>query len=183
MVVNSLVLHPMWLFNLSARIYSILVGMKQVCQFFKITQGATKLGCDGQAALDKALNYVSLIRPEDANYNILQAIWTLWAYSSIVWKFCHIKGHQHDNVALDTLDRWAKLNIEMNSRAKQHQNKACRSPRHYLLSSEPWSLWINNQKIVYDLPNTIYDFVHTEEAKAYCNNKDHLSNEVLDSVN
>ncbi len=54
-----------------AGIYSIMTGVKNICEFFKITSGATELGCDGQSAIDKAFNYVSIIRLEDRNYDLL----------------------------------------------------------------------------------------------------------------
>ncbi len=71
----------------------------------------------------------------------------------------------------------------MDTRAKQHLRTARLLPRHYLISSEPWSLWTNNKKIVYDLPNTIYDLVHTPAVKEYWKSKDNLSDEVINSVN
>jgi hypothetical protein len=84
-----------------AGLYSILVFVKQLCEFYQISSGSIELGCDGQSALDKAFNYVSLIRVEDANHDLLQAIRTLWAYSPIVWRFKHVKGHQDDHNALE----------------------------------------------------------------------------------
>jgi hypothetical protein len=70
-----------------AGIYSILVCAKHLCDFFNITPGSIELGCDGQSALDKAFNYVSLLRIENPNYDLLSAILTLWVHSPINWKF------------------------------------------------------------------------------------------------
>lgn len=44
-----------------AGIYSILLCVKKICKFFHITQGSIELGCDGQSALGKAFNHVSII--------------------------------------------------------------------------------------------------------------------------
>jgi hypothetical protein len=55
-------------------IYCILLCAKKLCEYFKITQGSIELGCDGQAALDKAFNYVSIIKIEDPNYDLLFTI-------------------------------------------------------------------------------------------------------------
>ena len=96
-----------------AGIYSILVMAKKVCDYFQISQGSIELGCDEQSALDKAFNYVSIIRIEDADYDLLHAIRTLWAQSPIRWKFRHVKGHQDDVSHFDDLDRWARLNVEI----------------------------------------------------------------------
>ncbi len=82
-------------------------------QFFDIQQGAIELGCDGQSALDKAFNHVALIRIEDSNYDLLQAIQYLWASSPLQWKFRHVRGHQDDHADARDLDRWAIFFIRM----------------------------------------------------------------------
>ncbi len=51
-----------------AGLYSIMVAIKKICEFFNLREGSIELGCDGQSAIDKAFNYVSLIRIEDADY-------------------------------------------------------------------------------------------------------------------
>jgi hypothetical protein len=124
-----------------AGIYSIMVAITKLCNFFDIQQGAIELGCDGQSALDKAFNHVALIRLEDSNHDLLQAIRYLWASSPLQWKFRHFRGHQDDHADVRDLDRWAKLNIEMDANAKQHMSHARRSPRHFMVASEPWSIW------------------------------------------
>jgi hypothetical protein len=83
-----------------------------------------ELGCDGQSALDKAFNHVATICIEDPNYDLLLAIRTLWAYLPLNWKFCYVKGHQDDHSSPTDLDRWAKLNVEMDTRAKRHMEIA-----------------------------------------------------------
>ncbi len=102
---------------------------------------------------------------------MLSAIRKLWAYSPLTMKFCHVKGHQDDHSTPKDLDRWAKLNMEMDTRAKRHLEIVKRSPRHYIIMAEPWSLWCSDKKIILDLSDTIYDLVHSEEAKAYWKQK------------
>jgi hypothetical protein len=165
-----------------AGIYSILVAVTKLCNFFDIQQGAIELGCDGQSALDKAFNHVALIRIEDANHDLLQAIRSLWACSSIQWKFRHVRGHQDDHVAACELDRWAILNIEMDAYAKQHMQIARSSPRHFKVAYEPWSIWYQGKKITSDFSNTVYDLVHSAEVKEYWCRKDNLQPEVVEAV-
>jgi hypothetical protein len=58
-----------------AGIYSLLICVKHICDFFNIHSVSIELiGCDGQSALDKAFNHVSIIRIEDPANNILFAI-------------------------------------------------------------------------------------------------------------
>lgn len=164
-------------------IYSIMVCVKNLCEFYNITAGSIELGCDGQSALDKAFNYVALIKVEDSNYDLLASIRNLWANSPIQWKFRYIKGHQDDVQSWDQLDRWAKLNIEMDLRAKDHIKIAMISSRHYTLIGKPWSLWSQGEKILTGFTDTIYDLVHAEAAKEYWTRKDKLTQATIDSVN
>ena len=55
----------------------------------------------------------------------------------------------------------------MDALAKKHMAIAKVSPRHYIIAAEPWSLWINDKKIVSDLDTTLYDIIHAKEAKDY----------------
>ena len=97
----------------------------------------------------------------DANFDLLQALRKLWAYSPLQWSFRHVKGHQDDNLSVACLDRWAKLNIEMDEKAKKHMSIAQRLPRHYHIAEEPWSVWTNGRKIITDWTNTLYDIAHS----------------------
>jgi hypothetical protein len=56
-------------------------------------------------------------------------------------------------------------------------------PRHYLIQSEPWSIWIEDKKICHDFSSTIYDIVHAEEAKKYWLSKERISPEGYNSTN
>jgi hypothetical protein len=76
-------------------------------------------------------------------------------------------GHQDDKVSKEDIDRWGQLNIEMDTLAKQHINYAKSRPRHYPLSVEPWSLWMNEIKIIKNFDETLYDIVHGHGAKEY----------------
>jgi hypothetical protein len=48
---------------------------------------------------------------------------------------------------------------------------AKRSPQHYHILAEPWSVWVHGEKNS-DWTNTLYDLVHSTEVKEYCS-KDH----------
>jgi hypothetical protein len=54
--------------------------------------------------------------------------------------------HQDEHASLDSLDHWGKLNVEMDRLAKAYMPIAMQHPRHYLLQSEPWSIWIGDKK-------------------------------------
>jgi hypothetical protein len=93
-----------------------------------------------------------------------------------------VKGHQDDFTSAETLDRWAKLNVEMDAKAKAHIVVAKRSPRHYMVTATLWSLWTNDKKIPTDLPSKIYDAVHSDEAKEYWMQENDISREVIEKI-
>jgi hypothetical protein len=70
----------------------------------------------------------------------------------------------------------------MDSRAKSHMEIAKRSPRHYMLALEPWSIWLNGKKLIASLDETIYNVVHSPKALEYWQGKDDLPQEVIAKV-
>jgi hypothetical protein len=100
-------------------IYAILLMVSKLCHYYNINQGTIELGCDGKSALEKALSY-NTINIEDSNFDLLSAICKLRSSSPITWTLRHIKGHQDDSKPMPDLDRWARLNVEMDTRAKTH---------------------------------------------------------------
>lgn len=60
---------------------------------------------------------------------------------------------------------------------------ARRSPRHYTIVAEPWSLWMNGKKSIQDLPTTVYDIVHSDEAREHWKAKDNICMDVINAIN
>jgi hypothetical protein len=162
-------------------IYAILLTVSKLCQYYKINRGAMELGCDGKSALEKALGNKP-INIEDSNYDLLSAIRKLRNSTPISWTTRHIKGHQDASQTLDELDRWALLNVEMDTRAKNHISVARRKPRHSAIANEPWSLWYQGKKIANNISMTLYDIVHTPAVRSYWMRKDTITEEVLDTI-
>jgi hypothetical protein len=71
----------------------------------------------------------------------------------------------------------------MYSLAKILIGVAKQQPRYYLIEHEPWSLWIGGKKIIKNLSSTLYNFVHSAEAKQYWLTKDHISEQAIQSTN
>jgi hypothetical protein len=70
----------------------------------------------------------------------------------------------------------------MDEQAKQHLRVAKRSPHHYYIVAGPWSIWTQGKKIIAYWTNTVYDLVHSEEAKAYWGKKDNQTTETMNTV-
>jgi hypothetical protein len=87
--------------------------------------------------------------------------------STLSWSFRHISGHQHKVKDTLKLDLWEKLNVEMDSLARGHLQVTVTLPRHQVLKREPWSVWIQDIKLVNNVSTTLYDFVQSEAVQTY----------------
>jgi Reverse transcriptase (RNA-dependent DNA polymerase) len=163
-------------------IYATMVLVQKLCKYYDISSGQIEFACDGLSALNKAFSYVALISVDEPSYDLLAAIRHQWLYSSVQWKIRHVKGHQDDERAPTELDRWERLNVEMDGRAKAFIQVAKQRPRHFLIKSEPWSLWYQGKKIVKDIKETIYEIVHSSEARDYWSQKEKVMPPLLDSI-
>ncbi len=126
-------------------IYATMIVVNNICSFYNIQEGTIEFACDGLSALNRAFSYVvSLLSVAEPSFDMLVVIHRQWVHSTILWKICHVEGHQDDKRPADSLDRLGKLNVEMDMVAKQYIAIAKQQPRHYLLKHDPWSLWYNN---------------------------------------
>ena len=164
-------------------IYATMIVVHNICSYYQITSGTIEFACDGLSALDRAFSHVSLISVEEPSYDLLIAIRNLWAYSPIQWKIRHVEGHQDDNCPAESLDRWGKLNVEMDLAAKSYIAVAKQRTRHHLFKEKPWTIWYQNQPVVKNIYSTIYEIVHSEEARSYWAKKDKTETHCLDFVN
>jgi hypothetical protein len=57
--------------------------------------------------------------------------------------------------------------VEMDQAAKQNIAIAKQSSFHFLIQYEPWSIWADGHKLITNLSKTLYNIVHSEEAKEY----------------
>ncbi len=112
-------------------ILAVMITVKHICEHHKIKEGAVELACDGLSAIDKAFSYVSLLHIDEPDFDLIAAIKHQWQHSPILWKVRHVRGHQDKHTAIDNLDRWSRLNVEMDQLAKAYIEVAKVRPRHF----------------------------------------------------
>jgi hypothetical protein len=71
----------------------------------------------------------------------------MWKQSPIDWRVRHVECHQDDFKTQDDIDRWRRVNIEMDALTKSHINYTKTCLRHFALFHEPWTLWMNGDKV------------------------------------
>ena len=78
-----------------------------------------------------------------------------------------MKGHQ-DDIVNAVLDRWALLNIRMDSEAKEHwQLTHRREVRQIRIYGEPWRVWIDGCKVATELSDKLIDRIEGSSCLQY----------------
>ncbi len=155
----------------------------QCVQYYNISEGSIEVACDGESALNKIFSYMSLLHINDPCYDLLFIAQKLLRRSPLLWPTRHVKGHQDASKPQDTLDIYARLNIEMDTMAKSFLQKAKATIRHFTTIHEPWALWIDGCKVGQDIDNSVYDIAHAQDARSYWANKIQVNEEVILDVN
>jgi hypothetical protein len=154
-------------------LYGITLLTYALAKVFHIESGAIEVGCDGETALFKCFKLDWVIDSSDSGFDLIRAIRQMVTESGIVFKARHIKGHQDDLMEYDSLDRWARLNCDMDVKAKAHCaaiRAENRSPI-WKIYKEPWRIWIGGRKICKDVAYQITDHIHGSKARKYWDDK------------
>jgi hypothetical protein len=126
-----------------AGLLSILIMVDQCVQYYNISEGSIEVACDGESALNKIFSCMYLLHINDPCYDLLFVAQLLHRRSPLSWCTRHVKGHQDESLQMDTLDIYARLNIEMDTMAKSFLQRAKVTNRHFTTIHELWALWID----------------------------------------
>ena len=132
-----------------AGLYGVVVMVNTICEQFGVTEGSIEVGCDCEKVLsqlfDEQLRYVPSTQQSD--FDLRLAIRQKIDQSPIKFRYRHVAGHQDDGI--EDLDRWAKLNVEMDALAKVYWEDE--SEKGYVeneaVQGEVWSVSIRGRKI------------------------------------
>ncbi len=134
------------------------------------------IACDNLSALLNSLDPDTYTSIQDRDHDLIIAIQKLLLTPGITWLHRHVRGHQDDKKDISALDRWEKLNIEMDALAKRTLSQPHSLPSQ-TSKGEPWSIWINKEKIIKDIANNMYEHIHGKEAIDYWLRKEKLNSE------
>ncbi len=104
-------------------IMGIVVALALLCRIHNITSGSIEIGQDGEEAM-KAVFSKWDPKPDQADYDLILDLRRKFAKLPITATGRHVEGHQDDPRKrkpgpIKPLDRWAKLNVAMDARAKK----------------------------------------------------------------
>ena len=95
----------------------LMVMAKVICQVHAVTQGSLEVGLDGESAY-KAVFETEQVEVNAKAADLIRAIKESITQLPLQVTGRHIEGHQDDKVAFSQLDRWAQLNVNMDTAAK-----------------------------------------------------------------
>jgi len=130
-------------------IYSTVLLLNALCEYYQLTSGTVIFGCDGLGPLQCCFQQWKEPAPETPHYDFIKAICHEVKQSPLEWKWQHIYGHQDTTADGCVLDQWALLNIEMDTAAKDWllalQTKG-HTPTLAHIPGEGWNIWSSGHK-------------------------------------
>jgi hypothetical protein len=107
--------HPSELSGLLGGIHFV----NKLCSKLNITEGFSKIGCDGEGAINMVSYIHDKINSSRKHFDILGAINNAILQSPVRWTFTHIRGHQDNYNKYHNLSREEQLNVLVDNLAKQ----------------------------------------------------------------
>jgi hypothetical protein len=104
------------------------------------------VACDGLEAIKKAMAEETSYSCQSNQFDIISAIDKMICDSPITWHWRHVKGHQDNTIG--PLDRWASLNIEMDTAAKARRVIDEQDPPliQHTIEHEMWRIYKQDSK-------------------------------------
>ena len=154
-------------------LYGAVSAVNLICQVFRVESGAITAACDGESALNYVFDWENkFLRSSTPHLDLIAATRHLIKISPVQWNYRHVKGHQDDFAG--PLDRWATLNVEMDSLAKAYWLKARDNSLipNESIRYEPWSIWHNERKFIAPIRSALYAHIHNPLMDEYWQSRD-----------
>ena len=99
--------------------YGGLAHVALISKHLKIDKGKITLGCDGLGAVKIIDREFEVTKCNMGQFDVIRSINRLRKKSNTKSSLRHVKGHQDDNTNYYQLDRWAQMNVLVDTMAKQ----------------------------------------------------------------
>jgi hypothetical protein len=107
----------------AAGIYGRVTFTNKLMKHHQLEQGGVTMACDCMSALRNIFER-KFDKPSQPHYDdLLHSCQLLIAQSPVIWCSRHVHRHQDDHRRYKYLDRWEKLNVNMDTSAKLHLGK------------------------------------------------------------
>ena len=132
-------------------IFGIIDLANHLCTSFSLTSGHITVGCDCSSALTNITSKYPP-GPQRPHHDLLSGIRYLLKISPLTWTFHHVRGHQDDHIEYHMLDRWARLNVDMDQLAKLYWDTLVATnppvqPFHLEPPLGQWTIWHDTYRL------------------------------------
>ena len=144
-------------------IHTILMALKAICDFHLIQHGSITIHCDNKKGI--YLSSHTWLQPSICikHVDLIRAIHKLATSLLIKVTFAHIYGHQDNDNTYAQLDQPSKINVDMDSAAKQHLRNLIHLPDlppcPAVMSHEGWQCWVADTKMTSDPADAIHHHI------------------------
>ena len=171
-------------------IYSTALIIEALCHINHITAGTITLACDNDASL-KIFDTEYIPDPTDKNFDLVLATWTAIQRSPITWVGKEVAGHQDKHRSISNLDRFAQLNVAMDSLAKKFwlhlspQNSPANipTPDIHPIHGEGLQIWKGPVKVTRPFTNNLYGLITDESTQFWWVRHNNMPNTATNDVN
>ena len=117
--------------------------VEEISRKFDILEGAITTACDGLNVIKKSMGCKTRYLCLSNQFDLISVINHRIIKDPLTWSWIHVKGHQDDQTG--PLDRWASLNVECDTAAKQKrkqdQKAGFSKEQYHNIQYENWRLF------------------------------------------
>ena len=161
-----------------------VVTIQLLCDMYSIKEGSIEIGLDGEEAM-KSIFALEDPRVDAPCYDLILDIRRKIDQLPIKVTGRHIKGHQDDIAHRSTLDRWANLNIDMDTKAKallaKAISKGIQKP-NTPFGNESLFVTFRGEKLSRIDMNQLYTDIYGGRTKQYWIDRHNIPCELIDSI-
>jgi hypothetical protein len=141
------------------------VAIEILCKFFHISNGSVSFGSDCEPALYYIFDRNQKATATKNSFDLIMETRKVLDRLPISFSHRHVPAHQ--DISRDEMDIWGRANDDCDTDAKAFWKKeeaAGTLVTSTYLCDEPWSLWIQGEKLSSNVERNIYNSIHDPEA-------------------
>ena len=158
---------------------------KMICEVHNVTEGSLEIGLDGDSAM-KAVFGEKNRKPEDPCCDMILDVRRKIRELPIKVTGRHIEGHQDKHKSFHRLDRWAKLNVQMDATAKDLLRK--RIAQGHIsqpapLGNETLQVYFRGNKLSRVNKTKLYETIYGEKLLQVWQKRHNLTQDHVEKIN
>ena len=162
-------------------IYSLLLLIKIICDYYKVTTGSIEIACDCLSALNQCLTSTIPPKSTQHDFDLIRAIYDIRQLLPITIKSRHVYGHQDDKNI--TLSKWERLNCECDRGAKIYMHQLTRPLYPTKIFGSQWKVKINKVPIIRRLKYNIIEYIHGSALRNHILKRENIPQTLSTTIN